>query len=425
MSISVYLEIAIGVVFVWLMLSMGVSALLEWLAGALKWRGKDLEKAIRDLLEKSDADDDASSLAKALYAHPLVKSLSKYGRRLPSYIPDRTFGLALLDVLVTAGTEESVLTVWSEKLAELESEEVKEKVIGDILSELARVAKANISENNKQVLIDLLIAEANKIEKKLIERYTGFESILSNFFDELFSDEMIGEFVDELLKKSEYDLLTDGAAKFVVNSPEIINTLDSLLVDAQGYIKQGEFQLAKYRASIETWFNDAMSRLGGAYKRRAQLFAFLIGIGLAIFLNIDSVAIVRTLWQEPTARSAVVAEAQSLGSLPEGEETLQDSIMLIDDKLEEFTLPAGWKKLDAEACAIVKSDPEEWQINCIVAADTYPQGMPKGANFWVEKIIGFVLSGAAAAQGAPFWFEILKKLVNMRSSGKNPDEEKK
>ncbi|OQX63410.1 MAG: hypothetical protein B5M51_05100, partial [Anaerolinea sp. 4484_236] len=82
---------------------------------------------------------------------------------------------------------------------------MKEKVIGDILSELARVAKANISENNKQVLIDLLIAEANKIEKKLIERYTGFETILSNFFDELFSDEMIGEFVDELLKKSEYD----------------------------------------------------------------------------------------------------------------------------------------------------------------------------------------------------------------------------
>ncbi|MEA2008469.1 MAG: hypothetical protein U9O54_05070, partial [Chloroflexota bacterium] len=126
---------------------------------------------------------------------------------------------------------------------------------------------------------------------------------------------------------------------------------------------------------------------------------------------------------EPTARSAVVAEAQSLGSLPEGEETLKDAVLLIDDKLEEFTLPVGWAKLDAENCATVRADEEVWALNCFVTAEVYPTGMPITPFFWLEKIVGFVLSGAAAAQGAPFWFEILAKLVNMRSSGKKPDEE--
>lgn len=423
MSISVYLEIAIGVIFVWFTLSMGVSALLEWLAGALKWRSKDLEVALRDLLEKPNAIEGADSLTNALYEHPLVKSLSKGKKRLPSYIPDRTFATALLDVLMTAGTEESVLSVWSEKLEQFESEEVKEKVIKDILSELARVAKANIAEGDKQTLVDLLIAKADEIEKKLIERYSEFAPILKQFFDELFSEEMITKFVNELLKKKEYDLLNAGATKFIVNSPELMNTFNSLLVNAKRYLEEGENHIIKFRENITTWFNDAMSRLGGYYKRRMQLYAFFIGAGLAIFLNIDTIAIVSTLWHEPTARSAVVAEAESIGNLPAGEENLKESITLIDDKLEEFTLPIGWKKLGSEACQTARNSGDLWEVNCIVAAESYPAGMPTGAGFWLVKIVGFLFSGAAAAQGAPFWFEILTKLVNMRSSGKNPDEE--
>jgi hypothetical protein len=34
--------------------------------------------------------------------------------------------------------------------------------------------------------------------------------------------------------------------------------------------------------------------------------------------------------------------------------------------------------------------------------------------------MGCVITAAAAAQGAPFWFDILAKLVNVRSSGMRP-----
>jgi hypothetical protein len=41
---------------------------------------------------------------------------------------------------------------------------------------------------------------------------------------------------------------------------------------------------------------------------------------------------------------------------------------------------------------------------------------------WLTKILGMAITGAAAAQGAPFWFDILKKLVNVRSAGIKPEE---
>lgn len=421
MPITVYLEIAIGVVFVWIMLSMGVSALLEWFAGIRKWRANDLEAAIKNLLEKADKDDSANSLASELYSHPLIESLSSKVGGLPSYIPKKTFGLALFDILMTAGTEESVFKVWGEELDNLESKGAKQAIMENVLNELARFAKSNISEQSKDRLMRRLFAEAEKIQAKLLAKYPDsyYDTALKYFL----SEEMLEEFADELLSKSDYGMLTEGVARFAVNSPTLMGTIDGLLVDAQGYLEKGEIAIKEFRTSLETWFNDSMDRLGGYYKRRAQLFSFLFGLGLAITLNIDSVAVVRTLWLESTTRSALVAEAQSLESLPEEDGSVRDTVDRIDTKLEELTLPVGWTKLDEATRQAVDNDPEKWHVNGFVAAETYPAGMPFTAFFFLEKVVGFALSGAAAAQGAPFWFEVLKKMVNVRSSGKKPDEE--
>jgi hypothetical protein len=50
---------------------------------------------------------------------------------------------------------------------------------------------------------------------------------------------------------------------------------------------------------------------------------------------------------------------------------------------------------------------------------------PANATDWNLKVMGILLSGFAAAQGSPFWFDILKKIVNIRGSGKSPDEKSK
>lgn len=41
-----------------------------------------------------------------------------------------------------------------------------------------------------------------------------------------------------------------------------------------------------------------------------------------------------------------------------------------------------------------------------------------------NSLLGFIITALALSLGAPFWFDLLKKLVSMRGSGVNPDEKK-
>jgi hypothetical protein len=38
------------------------------------------------------------------------------------------------------------------------------------------------------------------------------------------------------------------------------------------------------------------------------------------------------------------------------------------------------------------------------------------------KLFGILITAGATAQGAPFWFDVLKRFVNIRSTGPNPNE---
>ena len=38
------------------------------------------------------------------------------------------------------------------------------------------------------------------------------------------------------------------------------------------------------------------------------------------------------------------------------------------------------------------------------------------AGYWISKLIGFLLTAAATTLGAGFWFDMLKKLINVRAS---------
>ena len=117
---STVLEVAIGMAFVYLLLSLFCSAINEVIASLLNLRAKNLEQGIRSLftegLKSQAAVIDgkkmpALSLSDAIYQHGLVQSLYRSGagvarnvlardvRTLPSYIPSRTFASALLDIV--------------------------------------------------------------------------------------------------------------------------------------------------------------------------------------------------------------------------------------------------------------------------------------------------------------------------------------
>lgn len=97
------LDVAIGLVLVYLMLSLVCSAVNEMIELVLKKRSINLHEGIKELLGGSSGD-----WVRDLYKHPLIFGLFQgdYGatsKNLPSYIPARSFALALMD-LVSEGT---------------------------------------------------------------------------------------------------------------------------------------------------------------------------------------------------------------------------------------------------------------------------------------------------------------------------------
>lgn len=96
------LDVAVGLFFLWFVLSLICSALNEIVASVLKWRSKTLGEGIENLLSGTDDRKDGADLAAEVYEHPLMQGLIKPGwgeqRRWPSYVPSRTFVAALLSL---------------------------------------------------------------------------------------------------------------------------------------------------------------------------------------------------------------------------------------------------------------------------------------------------------------------------------------
>jgi hypothetical protein len=118
------LDVAIGLSFVFLVLSLLGSAVQEWIAALLALRSKTLVKGLQSMLAEDDAlmkgthvppaaaDSEPLDLLASFYAHPLIRSLYKDTRglltpksglwangRLPSYLSPHAFAVALSDIL--------------------------------------------------------------------------------------------------------------------------------------------------------------------------------------------------------------------------------------------------------------------------------------------------------------------------------------
>ena len=95
------LEVAIGLVFVYLLLSLLCSTINEQvIARFFALRAKTLEEGITNMLANSQGKE----LVNQLYENPLIKGLSQNAAsnkpRKPSYIPADTFAVALMNTKV-------------------------------------------------------------------------------------------------------------------------------------------------------------------------------------------------------------------------------------------------------------------------------------------------------------------------------------
>jgi len=440
MYLQEILEVAIGLVFVWLVLSVATMSLQEWLGNALNLRAKEMEKVIAQMLNSDD-------LTRQFYAHPLIADLYKQpgtpGKktRLPSYIPPNKFGAALFSLVVQAGTDNS--PVWkmtneiNKSLASIKSPEQQKLAKADwnaILETANNLAASGLGAAGLDSL---------KLQVQIYgEKYPEVKPNLDVLIPQV--DSYYGEFVQEQhaavasgadsgLAMRQFRL---GSLALKKTNPRLSGSVTAILRQADGSALRADQLVATTQFNLESWFNDAMDRLSGTYKRKAQGTAFIIGFILALVLNIDSISVATSLWREPTLRQAIIAQAQNytVPAASQGSASTASplqNIPALENQLQALNIPFGWTfasfNTTARQCSLLPIRAS--QVWGIPSTDSQAQPvclrfnhLPLDIISWLVKLMGLLMTGAAAAQGAPFWFDILEKLVNVRGAGANPSE---
>jgi exonuclease VII small subunit len=296
------LQVVIGLVFVLLLLSLLATTIMELIASFFSLRGKNLEKALENILACTKKDDE---FLKAFKDNPLYKQLSyNYGksRENPSYLSDESFTSILFD-LILDGKGMAALT------------------------------------------------------------------------------QQINDLPDDDLKKV-----------------------------LKQFLEEAENDIDKFRNKVKSWYNNIMDRASGWYKRYTQKILIGVGFMIAILFNADTIAIYERLESDPETLQSVLTLAEdyvngseegattiAVNPSPDFEASLSKLEDLVNQQIESVKSPLGlgWKNV-------------EWNEISPLEAFT--------------KALGWVVTALAISLGAPFWFDLLRKLVNIRSSGNKPKE---
>jgi hypothetical protein len=192
------------------------------------------------------------------------------------------------------------------------------------------------------------------------------------------------------------------------------------LIDAA----QGDVDQA--RKNIEAWFEGGMQRVSGWYKKSAQRILLALGFIVAVVCNVDTLQIATQLSQSAELRKSLadaasqVVESKRFNGV--ALDVSDNDVRIAQQDLQKFSqgvqqlnqlgLPVGFACLSP----LMQSGRGFQELVC----DCYARAKSQDSGAWVLKVIGWLITGLAVALGAPFWFDLLNKLVNLRGAGPRP-----
>jgi len=279
-------DIAIGMSFIFFVVSTVASAIVEAISGLVSQRSTGLEKWLRSNISDDPAEGERQ--AKAILDSPIIYGLT-VGARRPSYIPSRYFLAAVL----TKGEPAAVMGARTEK-------------------QLAASTQ-----------------------------------------------ELITSLPDGPIKRALSHLWNEANA------------------DAD-----------RFEKAAKHWFDSAMDRVSGWYKRWSQKILWGIGLIVAVVLNIDALHIGQVLWHDPTIRQVLADQGSQAAH-----GTSRLNLNQATEAAKNLPLPIGWSEAYAKSL---------------------------DATGWLREVAGILTTAAAVTLGAPFWFDALGKLANLRNSGGQP-----
>jgi hypothetical protein len=448
MSLATIIQVGLGLMLAWLVLSMVVMYVQEWIVSRLGLRSKMLETTLYNMLTDP-------AIADQFYDHPLIQGLfsGENGEQKPSYIPSQQFVITLFDIVMNAGKESSLL---QQEIYKMRSEigwlKKDEKARAEAQYQFALLAArkalaTNLGGDALNQAVENVKTEISRLAEISPDLQPAVEKALENVtVNKAQVDALLAQFQAQnsgLTENPTLDQVRVGVAALAVTQPQLKQALETLLQGAEEYAIKGESALTTARVSVESWFDDSMDRLSGWYKRRAQKMAFVIGIVVAIVANGDTVLLAQQLWRDPGLRLSLVAQAQEIVDKQTNvSQPTLEQLTQLQAQFNGLNIPFGWVGtpigLDTtgrvpgmepgvtHTCTLFPTTADD-VYGFAVAGQCYPISNAPHLNDltgWILKLSGLVVSGLAAAQGAPFWFDLLKRFVNIRSTGTNPVESK-
>jgi hypothetical protein len=261
MTVPLMLEVAISMVFLYLLGSQVVLSIYEIWAGYRNVRGKFLYENLKGTL--------GGATAKALFAQAPIAALSPSDQPpptavlektvrwwmgkdgLPAYVPPDLFASTLLQMVAPA------VKTSSELLLVVQVATIQQAVATNVLP-AAHLSTATLNS----VQLALQNADLPIVEQNALTTVQHNASVIPS--------------PPVWYSLSIAKLLSDLLNGLPATAPS---------VDCQ--------------ARVAAWYDAYGERLTGWYKRRTRLWLFLIGLVLAFVVNIDSPFIIRYLWTHP------------------------------------------------------------------------------------------------------------------------------
>lgn len=401
---SAILDTAIGMVFVFFIVSNICSSAFTFIAQWKQLKGKLLQRGLLYLLGEETRTK--------LMQHPLIRDISLKSKNrgfgiqtslqmplqenlLPAWIPSNVFVEALSDIILDAAEDQIMREISHRILSSADMERGRLTIENTLRSILEQ------TEENAVKTVDNLLAQ-------LSQRF--------GHIDDTERQEILA-LVRQLFRYKEniVDYLRSGLE--VLNLPEKARLLFShhlTLFTRQSRIgkriEDAEMVLQSVKDRIESWYNNATNSLTPIYKRWSQFYIGGVAVIVTLLFNINSLAIAQTLWESPTIRDSIVERASTAPAPTEtGATEQQTPVEIYDEQLEALNIPVGWtkKELDNISLGFLGYVEEDGRADY---------------SLW-NRLIGWLITTIAALLGAPFWFGVLGRIMNMRQPA--PKEEAK
>ena len=408
---SSVLDVAIGLVFIYLVLGLMCTTANEWIAQWFDLRATTLKEGVERLLHHAPADS-ASFQPAEIDPMKLLGRLVSRGDKLAAALgvdPAGSPGGITAESAELPAVRETLTKLLNEVLTD---PQLHEKV------EVRHVTEATLKRARKQ----LTGRELEKANAALLREAYPEElgSLAVAFYHHPLIQSLCraGKLPSYIPAAAFSGALTHilgggegvGAVRLAIAGLPESPVRQALLVLAP---RDGT-QIADFERDLQVWFDHSMDRVSGWYKRKAQLVTVLVAACITVWANADTVGIAQKLYVTPAIRQRI---SQDVPTKSSAELTASQKA-----DLGELT---GWSAEFVAFHRLKSGNPQS------PPDDSFP-GLHLVESPWLlwdwlwailpSHLLGWVLTAVAVSLGAPFWFDTLNKFMNIRAAGTAPNE---